>query len=155
MKLNNIFLILLAVFIVTFTVSAIAAEDVTFSGHSFEIPKGYSVNTTSDSAVKLVEKNNSAYIIYISEDNNGDLNLSKVSRQSAGFNLLSESNFTSAKNVSVIQQNYVKNESYFSYYTFNISDDSFLVTYSFPVHDEKDVGNNKSNPVNTIIDSFQ
>ena len=153
MKLNKIFLILLVVFMVTFTVSVVSAENVKFAGHSFEVPKGFSVNATSDSSVKLVEKNNPNYVIFISEDNNTDLNLSKASRQSVGFNLISESNFTSSKNIIVNQQNFAKNESYFSYYMFNVSGDSFLLTYSFPVHDEKDVG--KENPVTTIIDSFQ
>ena len=53
----------------------------------------------------------------------------------------------------VNQQNFVKNESYFSFYTFDVDSSSYMVIYTFPVHDDE--LSDHVSPVNDIIDSIQ
>ena len=128
-----------------------AAESVELAGHSFDVPKDFSVNKTNDNATSLVFNNNTNYTIFISAGEVPDFETAKNSRAVAGFNFLADDNYTSENNVSVHQQNYIKNESYYSYYSFNLNGTSFLISYTFPVDDSL---NGEDNPVNEIIESF-
>ena len=153
MSSSNVLLILLSVFILAFSLSAIAAEDVSVAGHSFDIPDGYSVNDTLDTSVKLVNGNNSNYTIFIAQVDESDSNLTIASREVSGFKFLAEENYTSQSDVEINQQNYVKNDTYFSYYSFDSNNESFVVIYSFPA--DGDFLEGQDNPVNTIIETFQ
>lgn len=117
----------------------------------FEIPDGYSVNMTSDVSTTLIRNNNTEYSIFIIADNSTS-DAVKYSRQGAGFQFLSEDNYTSENGISLNQQNYFKNESYYSFYSFEVNGTSFLLGYTFPVED--DFVENENNPAEEIINSI-
>lgn len=151
MNFKKIGLLLLAVFILTSSTSIIFAEEVKVSDISFEVPGNYSINKTTDDLC-LLNGNNENYTINVilSEDSNPEIE--KASRINSGFSFLAEENYTSSNNLSVIQQNFIKNESFFSFYTFDVDNSSYLIIFTFPVDDELDATD--SNPVNEIIDSI-
>lgn len=151
MSFKKIGLLLLAVFILTSSTSIIFAEEVKVSDISFEVPGNYSINKTTDDLC-LLKGNNENYTISVilSEDSNPDIE--KASRINSGFNFLAEENYTSDNNINVIQQNFIKNESFFSFYTFDVDNSSYMIIFTFPVDDELDATD--SNPVNEIIDSI-
>lgn len=144
--------IILMSLIFLFSASFVCAEEFDLSGFSFEVPEGYAINATSDNSTTLVNKNSSNYTIFIYPDNM-DAKSAKVSRQSAGFSFISEENYTNENNITINQQNYMKNESYFSFYSFKINETSFLIGYTFPI-DDSNTGN-ASNPVESILKSIK
>ncbi|WP_458455492.1 hypothetical protein [Methanobrevibacter sp.] len=146
------FSIILISLIFLLGVSIVCAEEFDLSGFSFEVPKGYSINFTSDNSTTLVQNNSSNYTVFI-YTNDIDYESAKISRQSAGFNFISEDNYTTENNITINQQNYVKNESYFSFYSFKINETSFLMGYVFPVDDNNT--ENENNPVESIIKSIK
>ena len=151
MKIRNVFLFM-SVFVLLLSISAVCAENVTLENTVFEVPTGYSVNSTSDISVSFVRDNNTNYKIFISESNFSDSQMTKNSYSVSGFNFLAEENYVSDNNITVNQQNYMKNESYFSYYSFNYNGTDYMIGYSFPVHDDFVEG--EDNPVNIIINSI-
>ncbi|MDO5810806.1 hypothetical protein [uncultured Methanobrevibacter sp.] len=153
MNLNKWILGLLVVFILTAGTSVIFAEQVKVSDISFDVPGNYSVDKTTDDSCVLKNNLSSNYTISIVLTNSSDAIVEKHSRQASGFSFLSEENYTSANNLSVNQQNFVKNESYFSFYTFDVDSSSYMVIYTFPVHDDE--LSDHVSPVNDIIDSIQ
>ena len=153
MNFNKIMLALLAVFILTAGTSIIFAEEVKVSDISFEVPGNYSIDKTTDELCVLKNNLSDNYTISFILSESSEPTIEKHSRQASGFTLLSEENYTSTNNISVNQQNFMKNESYFSFYTFDVGSSSYLVIYTFPVHD--DDLSDQVNPVNDIIDSIQ
>ncbi len=145
----GIFLISL---IFLFGASFVCAEEFDLAGFTFEVPEGYSINLTSDNSTTLVQNNSSNYTIFIYADDM-DNKSAKISRQSAGFNFISEDNYTAENNISINQQNYVKNESYFSFYSFKVNGTPLLIGYTFPVDDDN--AKNETNPVESIIKSIK
>ena len=93
------------------------------------------------------------YTISVVVGESSNSTVDKNSRQVSGFSFLSEENYNSTNNISVNQQNFMKNESYFSFYSFDVGSSSCLVIYTFPVHDDE-LADHVS-PVNDIIDSIQ
>ena len=152
MKFNKIILALLVVFILTSGTSIIFAEQFELSDVSFDIPGNYSINKTTDEACILKSDNADNYTISMIQVNSSDAILEKNSRMSSGFTFLSEENYTSSNGIDINQQNFMKNESYFSFYSFEVKNSTYMVIYTFPVHDEL---NNATNPVNEIIESIQ
>ena len=152
MKFNKIILALLVVFILTSGTSIIFAEQVELSDISFDIPGNYSINKTTDDACILKCNNADNYTISLIQAESSDTILEKNSRMSSGFTFLSEENYTSTNGLDINQQNFMKNESYFSFYSFDVKNSTYMVIYTFPVHDELD---NATNPVNEIIESIQ
>lgn len=145
------FLIFISVFILVFGVSAVFGENVTLDDTVFEVPQNYTVKNVSDVSARLVRADNSDYSIFIFVSDS-DSNIAQTSNAVSGFTFLDGRNYTSSNDIYVIQQNYMKNESYLSYYSFNVSDSYFLIGYSFPVHDS--FVEDEENPVNTIIESI-
>ena len=152
MKFNKIILALLVVFILTSGTSIIFAEQFELSDVSFDIPGNYSINKTTDEACILKSDNANNYTISVIQAESSDVILEKNSRMSSGFKFLSEENYTSSNGIDINQQNFMKNESYFSFYSFEVNNSTYMVIYTFPVHDEL---NNATNPVNEIIESIQ
>ena len=152
MKFNKIILALLVVFILTSSTSIIFAEQFELSDVSFDIPGNYSINKTTDEACILKSDNANNYTISVIQAESSDVILEKNSRMSSGFKFLSEENYTSSNGIDINQQNFMKNESYFSFYSFEVNNSTYMVIYTFPVHDEL---NNATNPVNEIIESIQ
>jgi hypothetical protein len=152
MNFKNVFLIL-CISILLFSLSSVFAESFDLQGNTFEVPQGYSINKTSDLSTKMVKNNNTNYTVFVSVNNFTDSNASINSRQVSGFRFLAEENFVSENNIPVTQQNYIKNESYYSYYSFDINGAGYLIGYSFPVHDD-DLGDKDSNPALKIIESI-
>lgn len=150
--MNKIILALLAVFILTAGTSVIFAEEVTVGGISFDVPGNYSVNKTTNNSCILKNNASDNYTISIVPSESSDFALEKNSRISSGFTFLSEENYTSTNDIDINQQNFIKNESYFSFYSFDVGNSSYSVSYIFPVHDNV---NNQTNPVNEIIESIQ
>ena len=153
MSFKKLILALLVVFILTAGTSIIFAEEVKVSDISFDVPGDYSVNKTADDSCILKNNLSDDYTISVILSESSDPIVEKHSRQASGFSFLSEENYTSSNNISVNQQNYVKNESYFSFYTFDVDGSSYLISYIFPVHDDE-LADHVS-PVNDIIDSVQ
>lgn len=153
MNFNKLFLGLLVVFILAAGTSIVFAEEVKVSDISFDVPGNYSVDKTSDDSCVLRNNLSSNYTISIVLAGSSDPIVEKHSRQASGFSFMSEENYTSANNLSINQQNFVKNESYFSFYTFDVGSSSYMVIYTFPVHDDELVDH--VSPVNDIIDSIQ
>lgn len=131
--------------------SAVSAKDVTVGDVSFEIPNGYSINSSLENSSTLKLDNNTNYTIFISVGDLSDGDVSKNSREIAGFKFLAEENYTSDNNISINQQNFMKNESYFSFYSFGHDGSEYLIIYTFPVND--DVGSSE-NPVEVMINSI-
>ena len=152
MRFSKIILALLVVFILTSGTSIIFAEQVELSDISFDIPGNYSINKTTDEACILKCNNADNYTISLIQAESSDTILEKNSRMSSGFTFLSEENYTSTNGLDINQQNFMKNESYFSFYSFDVKNSTYMVIYTFPVHDELD---NATNPVNEIIESIQ
>ena len=152
MNFNKVILALLVVFILTAGTSIIFAEEVKVSGISFEVPGNYSVDKSTDELCVLKNNLSDDYAISVVLGESSDSTIEKHSRQASGFTLLSEENYTSTNNISVNQQNFMKNESYFSFYTFDVDSSYYMVIYTFPVHDD-DLSDQVS-PVNDIIDSI-
>ena len=152
MKFNKIILALLVVFILTSGTSIIFAEQFELSDVSFDIPGNYSINKTTDEACILKSDNADNYTISMIQVNSSDAILEKNSRMSSGFKFLSEEKNTSSNGIDINQQNFMKNESYFSFYSFEAKNLTYMVIYTFPVHDE---AGNATNPVNEIIESIQ
>ena len=152
MRFSKIILALLVVFILTSGTSIIFAEQVELSDISFDIPGNYSINKTTDDACILKCNNADNYTISLIQAESSDTILEKNSRMSSGFTFLSEENYTSTNGLDINQQNFMKNESYFSFYSFDVKNSTYMVIYTFPVHDELD---NATNPVNEIIESIQ
>lgn len=151
MKLNKslILLFILSVFI---CISGISASDVDVSGNQFTVPDGYSVNTTLVNSTILVKDNDANYTIYISAGELSDFEIAKNSREISGFKFLAEDNYTSESNLTVNQQNFIKNESFYSFYSFSFNGADYLITYSFPVDDE--FNGEEDNPVNVIVNGL-
>lgn len=152
MSFKKFILVLLVVFVLTSSVSIVSAERVSVSGISFDVPDNYSVNKVSDDSCILKSNISDNYTISIVLSEDSNLNVTKNSRISAGFNFISEENFNSTNDISVYKQNFVRNESYSSFYTFDVDGSSYLIIYNFPVFDDLD---NQDNPVGAIIDSIQ
>ena len=153
MKFNKIILALLVVFILTAGISIISAQEVTVGGISFDVPGNYSINKTTDDS--CIMKNNASdnYTLSVLLSESSDLALEKSSRMNSGFTFLSDDNYTSVNGIDINQQNFKKNETYFSFYTLKVNNSSYMVMYSFPVEDNN--LNNQGNPVTEIIDSIQ
>ncbi|WP_458453891.1 hypothetical protein [Methanobrevibacter sp.] len=152
MNLKRLIFVLLVVVILTSTTSIIFAQEVKLSDISFDVPANFTVKNTSDVSARLVREDSSDYAIFIFESDS-DSNIAQRSNAVTGFTFLDGGNYTSSNGIHVIQQNYIKNESYFSYYSFNVSDSHFLIGYSFPVHG--DFIENEQNPVDAIIESIR
>ena len=150
MRFKSVFILIFAL-ILTCGVS-FAADSFTVGNHSFDIPDGYDVDKISDNSSVLTLKNNTNYSIFVNAGDVVDFETGKISRQTAGFTLMGEENFTTDNDVAVDQQNYIKNESFFSFYTFDVDDESYEIGYSFPVHDDE--LNGEDNPVISIIESI-
>lgn len=148
MKLNYFF-ILIALLIFASGIS-FASDGFTVADYTFEAPNGYLVNQTNDNLSSLVRENNTDYTIFVSAGEIPDFETAKNSREIAGFKFIGENNYTSENNLTINQQNYMKNESYFSFYSFDINGTSFLIGYTLPVHDDVD---DDDNPVDVIIES--
>ena len=149
MKLKYV-AILIVLLILTCGIS-FASSEFTVGNHTFDVPKGYDVKEINDDSSTLTLKNNTNYTIFINAGDVVDFDTAKHSRQVAGFNLMGEDNFTTENNISVFQQNFMKNESYFSFYSFEIDGIPFEIGYSFPVDD--DSLDSEDNPVNVIVES--
>lgn len=150
--MNKIILALLAVFILLAGTSIIFAEQITVGDMSFDVPGNYTVNKTTDDACVLKSNNSDNYTISIVASESSDTVLEKNSRKSSGFTLLSEENYTSTNDLNITQQNFIKNETYFSFYSFEVGNSSYVVSYILPVHDNAE---NQTNPVDEIIESIQ
>ncbi len=151
MNLKNIFVIL-TILILIFSASAVFAESFSLKNTTFEVPQGYSINKTGDLSVRLVNNNDTESTIFVSVTNFTDTNASISSRQVSGFKFLAEENFFTDNNVSVNQQNYMKNETYYSYYSFEVNGTGYQIGYIFPVHGDSVQGD--GNPVMKIIESI-
>ena len=152
MNFNKIILALLVVFVLTSSTSIIFAEEVKVSDVSFDIPGNYSINKTTDDSCILKYDGSDNYTISVIQVESSNPILEKNSRLSSGFTFLSEENYTSENGLDINHQNFKKNESYFSFYTFDEGNSSYMMIYTFPVHDNLD---NRTNPVNEIIESIQ
>ena len=152
MNFHKIILALLVVFILTAGTSIIFAEEVTVGNISFDVPGNYSINKTTNDSCILKGNNSDNYTISLVPSESSDYALEKNSRITSGFTLMSEENYTSTNDIDINQQNFIKNESYFSFYSFDVNNSSYMVIYTFPVHDDAD---NQTNPVNEIIESIQ
>ena len=150
--MNKIILALLAVFILAAGTSIIFAEEITVGDISFDVPGNYSVNKTTSDACVLKSNVSDNYTISIVASESSNTDLEKNSRKASGFTLLSEENYTSTNDLNITQQNFLKNETYFSFYSFDAGNSSYVVSYIFPVHDNV---NNQTNPVDEIIESIQ
>ncbi|WP_407374986.1 hypothetical protein [Methanobrevibacter sp.] len=144
-------LLILSLLVFVFGISAVFSENVTIEGSTFEVPQGYVINSSNDYSAHLVKQNNSNYTIFISEGNFSDLENAKQSREIAGFKHMNEEVFLSDNNISVTMQSYMKNETFHSFYYFDANNASYMIGYSFPVHDESD---NQTNPVDEIINNI-
>ncbi len=149
MKLRYLLCISLMVFLISIPFAC--AEEFDVAGHSFEVPKGYSVNVTSDNSTTLVRDNNTNYSLFIIAGELQDTELAKSSRQNAGFKFLSDENFTAENNITVNRQNFLKNESYFMFYSFDVDETSFLMGYIMPMDDDSVDG--EDNPAIKVIES--
>ena len=151
MKIKSVFLVF-CIFILVFSMASVFSASVKVAGNDFEVPQGYSINKTSDISAKLVRNNNTNYTIFISENNFTDSNATINTREVSGFKFLAEENYRSDNGIQVNQQNYVKNESYYSFYSFEVKGISYQIGYSFPSYDEFSEG--EVNPVTGIINSI-
>lgn len=151
MSFNRLSFILLIVFILTMSSSIIFAEELSISDISFDVPQNYSVNKTGENSY-LFNSSDGNYTINFVSVESGDSVVGKNSRITSGFTFLAEENYTSDNNISINQQDFIKNESFFSFYSFNVDNSSYLIIYTFPVVDE--VEGNNFNPVLEIIDSI-
>lgn len=150
MKIKSVFLVF-CIFILVFSMASVFSANVKVAGFDFEVPQGYSINKSSDISAKLVRNNNTNYTIFISENNFTDSNATINTREVSGFKFLAEENYRSDNGIQVNQQNYVKNESYYSFYSFEINGTGYQIGYSFPSYD--DFQESEVNPVTGIINS--
>lgn len=151
MNFNKLFFVLLIVFTLTISSSIVFAEELSISDVSFNVPQNYSVNKTGDDSYLFNCADDNYTINFISVES-GDSVVEKNSRITSGFTFLAEENYTSENNITVNQQDFIKNETFFSFYSFSVNNSSFLIIYSFPVVD--DLEDNNSNPVLEIINSI-
>lgn len=152
MEIKSSVFVLVSLALLLIGCSFVFAEDAHLGNHTFEVPNGFSVNRAADNVVSLVSENNTNYSIFVSCVEIPDKDLAENSRESVGFRMVSEQSYIADNNDTVVSvQNYVRNETYFSYYSFSLDGEDFLVTYIFPVHDDIDIG---EKPVDTIINSF-
>lgn len=150
MNFKNIFPIF-CLFVLLFGVSSVFGEDFTLEGTTFEVPQGYSINKTGDISVTLDNKGDSNYTLFVCVSNFTDFDAATSSRQASGFKYLANETFITDNNITVHRQNFMKNESYFSYFTFEVNDTGYLIGYSLPVHG--DVLASDDNPAVKIIES--
>lgn len=148
MNYKKIILALIVVCILTSTTAIIFAESVSVCGITFDVPGNYSINKTTDDCCILKNNDSTISIVLM---NSSDSQLEKSSRIAVNFTYLAESNYTTSNGINVSQQDFMKNDSYFAYYSFNVTNSSYLIIYSFPAHDG---GNNDNNPVIEIIESI-
>lgn len=150
MKLKNI-LIIISLFIFVFGISAVAGENVTVEGNVFQVPQGYVVKNSTDYSAVFVKENNSNYTIFIVPGNFSDFENAKQGREVSGFKFISDEVFLSENNISVTKQNYMKNESYHSFYYFELDNSTYMIGYAFPVNDDS---KDQSDPVSQIMNKL-
>ena len=150
MNCKNIF-IFLSLFILISGIGAVFGENVTLGDVEFEAPQNYTVKNVTDVSARLMRDDNANYTVFIFLSDS-DSNIAQKSNAIAGFTFLDGNNFTTSNNISVTQQNYMKNETYFSYYSFDAGDGHFLICYSFPVEDS--FVDDEANPAVAIIESI-
>ena len=114
MKTKSLAFTLLVVFILTFSITAIYAEDVTVGSSTFELPDGFKINETENNTVTL-ENNN--YFLTVYEGDIVSTEEAKQNREEEGYELLGEDTYD-AEGVSINQQNYKKDNIVSNVYTF-------------------------------------
>ena len=152
MKFNKLVLLLLVVFILTSSTSIIFAQEVKVSDISFDVPGNYSVNKTTDDSCLLKSNLGDNHTINVILSESSDSILEKNSRKTSGFDFLAEENYTSDNNISINKQDFIKNESFFSFYSFKFDNSSYLIIYTFPTVGE--LKNDSVNPVEELINSI-
>lgn len=147
------FLLFLALTLIFVCGISFAADEFTVAQHTFEVPNGYSLNQSDDNISTLVRDNNTNYTIFVTAGEIPDDDTAKSSREVVGFKFIGENSYTTDNDIVVNQQNYIKNESFFLFYKFDINGTDYLIGYMMPVHDEMESGDD--NPANAIIESLK
>lgn len=150
MNFKNFFIIL-SVLILISSIGAVFAQNVTLDDVVFEVPQNYTVKNLTDVSARMVRDDNANYTVFIFVSDS-ESNIAQNSNAISGFTFLDGNNYTASNNISVTQQNYMKNETYFSYYSFDVDGSHFLIGYSFPVEDK--FVDDEENPANAIIESI-
>ncbi len=149
MKTKSLAFTLLVVFILTFSITAIYAEDVTVGSSTFELPDGFKINETENNTVTL-ENNN--YFLTVYEGDIVSTEEAKQNREEEGYELLGEDTYD-AEGVSINQQNYKKDNIVSNVYTFTKNDKNYIITLN--TLESQPALNSENNPVTHIISSLK
>ena len=117
MKIKTI-TISIALLILACSITAIAAEDVSVAGHTFEVPKDYNIFNTSDDQV-ILEKDDSHAIVIMFADSIDNSDDSISSLESKGYKFIGEETYD-AEGFKITQQNYEKGQLTVYSYNFKV-----------------------------------
>ena len=151
MKIKTI-TISIALLVLACSITAIAAEDVSVSGHTFEVPKDYNVlNTTAEQVI--LQKDDSHVITTLFSDKVANSKDTISSLESKGYKFLSEDTYD-AEGFKISQQNFEKDGLTIYSYNFKISDGNYcIITFTMPSSETALEGD--ANPVTGILKTLE
>ena len=151
MKIKTI-TISIALLVLACSITAIAAEDVSVSGHTFEVPKDYNVlNTTAEQV--FLQKDDSHVITTLFSDKVANSKDTISSLESKGYKFLSEDTYD-AEGFKINQQNFEKDGLTIYSYNFKVSDGNYcIITFTMPSSETALEGD--ANPVTGILKTLE
>jgi len=146
MKIKTIISVL-AILILACSITAIAAEDIEYSGHTFEIPEGYTVYSSNESNLVLTQDDDHIIVVLYS-DEISDSEDSIKSLESKGYKFIGEETYD-AEGYEVTQQNYEKDPYTALSYSFKIDGEYCIISYTQPV--DETIPEGSDNPITGIL----
>lgn len=151
MKSKSIILAL-SVLILACSMTAIAAENVDVSGHTFEVPEGYAIDNSTDEQVIFTNDDGYAIVVLFSDEiANSDDAIKNL--ESKGYTFIAEETYNSS-DYEVSQQNYKKDGLTVYSYNFELDDGKYCVcTLTIPSDHTAPEGDD--NPITGIIKTIK
>ncbi|WP_458404414.1 hypothetical protein [Methanobrevibacter sp.] len=149
---KNLIIMLLAVFIISCSVTAIAAESSTIGDHTLDVPEGYKISETTDTQGTYIKDNDHVIIVMFTDTvtSNED---SQAAMEAKGYTCLGNKSYE-AEGYSVNQQNFEKDNITVFTYDFEMKDGKYcVITYTIPSDEE--VGENDANPITGILQTLK
>ncbi|MBQ2831671.1 hypothetical protein [Methanobrevibacter sp.] len=150
MDINKKILLLVALVFIA-SVGIVVAQDTTIDDYTFTIPDGYEVKEVNGSMITLMEGDEHAIVVMITDDVK-DSEDAKENLESQGYKFIGEDTY-SVGSKEVRQQNYEKNDYTVMTYVFSVGDDQCIITFTIPSSETAPEG--ADNPVSTIINSIK
>ena len=151
MKSKSIILAL-SVLILACSMTAIAAENVDVSGHTFEVPEGYAIDNSTDEQVIFTNDDGYAIVVLFSDEiANSDDAIKTL--EAKGYKFIAEETYDSS-DYKVSQQNYEKDGLTVYSYNFELDDGKYCVcTLTIPSDHTAPEGDD--NPITGIIKTMK